>query len=88
MQGDPLDERRLGFHLGCGWSGVLDLPSQAITHLHAPPQLLGPATGGADDTVLVPEGKRAGQRAPLLASHSALVVVTFLAEARATHMVL
>lgn len=39
LQCDPRDERRLGFHLGCGWSGVLDLTARTITHLHAPPPL-------------------------------------------------
>lgn len=49
---DPLDQRRLAFQLGasfhgrcceasrplaaCGWSGVLDLTSLAITHIHCP----------------------------------------------------
>lgn len=33
---DPGNGHRLGFHLGCGWSGVLDLASQAVTHVHAP----------------------------------------------------
>ncbi|GAB4817829.1 hypothetical protein N2152v2_004875 [Parachlorella kessleri] len=55
LQGDPLDERRLGFHLGCGWSGVVDLPSQAITHLHAPPQLVGAGAGDADESLQLPE---------------------------------
>ena len=36
MAFDPVDPRRLGFHLGCGWSGVLDLASQVVTHVHAP----------------------------------------------------
>jgi WD40 repeat protein len=35
---DPVDPRRLGFHLSCGWSGVLDLVTEAITHIHAPPR--------------------------------------------------
>jgi len=49
---DPLDQRRLAFQLGaslqgrcceasrplaaCGWSGVLDLTSLAVTHIHCP----------------------------------------------------
>jgi hypothetical protein len=36
---DPRDPRRLAFHLGCGWSGVLRLQgggASAVTHLHAP----------------------------------------------------
>lgn len=37
MQLDPLNPRRLAFHLGCGWSGVLDLVSRLVTHVHAPP---------------------------------------------------
>ena len=49
MQLDPSDPRRLAFHLGCGWSGVLSLHGAtagsggsssgsggSITHLHAP----------------------------------------------------
>jgi len=40
MAPDPLNPRRVGFHLGCGWSGVLDLPTRKITHVHAPPQTL------------------------------------------------
>ena len=47
MQLDPRDERRLAFHLGCGWSGVLDLATQTITHVHAPanPALAGAGAG-------------------------------------------
>ncbi len=36
----PRAPHRAGFHLGCGWSGVLDLHTKRITHLHAPPQPL------------------------------------------------
>ena len=43
---DPWDPRRLAFHLGCGWSGVLDLPSGAVTHLHAPAHVLEPEEPG------------------------------------------
>lgn len=38
MHPDPCDTARLGFHLGCGWSGVLDVLSKEITHVHAPSQ--------------------------------------------------
>ncbi|KAL3139232.1 hypothetical protein ABBQ32_006000 [Trebouxia sp. C0010 RCD-2024] len=31
------DCNRLAFHLASGWSGVLDLRSQAVTHVHCPP---------------------------------------------------
>ncbi len=37
---NPRAPHRAGFHLGCGWSGVLDLRSKRVTHLHAPPQPL------------------------------------------------
>lgn len=37
---DPSDPARLGFHLGCGWSGVFDMSSETITHIHAPAQPL------------------------------------------------
>jgi hypothetical protein len=37
---NPRAPHRAGFHLGCGWSGVLDLRTKQITHLHAPPQPL------------------------------------------------
>eukprot|EP00887_Chlorella_sp_A99_P005412 scaffold1.g5412.t1 len=52
MQLDPCDPRRLGFHLGCGWSGVLDLVSQAVTHVHAPAHAFADEgqLGGADAT--------------------------------------
>ena len=54
LQLDPTDCRRLAFHLGCGWSGVLDLHAGAITHLHAPAHApyeepAGPAAGAAGD---------------------------------------
>ncbi|KAK9814560.1 hypothetical protein WJX72_007852 [[Myrmecia] bisecta] len=39
LAGDPLDGRRLAFHLACGWSGVLDLTTQRITHVHCPPPM-------------------------------------------------
>ncbi|DBA71631.1 hypothetical protein WJX79_004770 [Trebouxia sp. C0005] len=34
---DPVDPNRLAFHLQSGWSGVLDLTRQAVTHVHCPP---------------------------------------------------
>jgi hypothetical protein len=36
MDIDPSHPDRLGFHLSCGWSGVLDLVSGLVTHVHAP----------------------------------------------------
>lgn len=53
---NPHAPHRAGFHLGCGWSGVLDLHSKRVTHLHAPPQPLvdeqPTATDGARAMVL------------------------------------
>lgn len=37
---DPRDHTRAGFHLGCGWSGVVDMASGRITHVHAPSRTL------------------------------------------------
>lgn len=34
---DPRNDLRLGFLLNCGWSGVLDLYTQKLTHAHCPP---------------------------------------------------
>jgi len=34
---DPSNNERLGFLLNCGWSGVLDLYTQQLTHVHCPP---------------------------------------------------
>ena len=33
---NPISPYRAGFHLGCGWSGVYDLYTRQITHIHAP----------------------------------------------------
>ena len=48
---DPLDPRRVGFHLACGWSGVLDLASPGdaptATHAHCPAPLYTPGADGA-----------------------------------------
>jgi hypothetical protein len=53
---NPHAPYRAAFHLGCGWSGVLDLHRKRITHLHAPPQPLvdeqPTATDGARAMVL------------------------------------
>lgn len=46
---DPGAPARVGFHLGCGWSGVLDLASRHITHVHAPPQHLVDEQPSAED---------------------------------------
>lgn len=40
MSLSPVAPYRAGFHLGCGWSGVLDLRSRRVTHVHAPSQPL------------------------------------------------
>lgn len=44
---DPQDGKRLGFVLNCGWSGVLDLCSLELTHVHCPPwkDKIGPCKG-------------------------------------------
>ena len=34
---DPMDSRRLGYHLNNGWSGVIDLMKPCVTHAHCPP---------------------------------------------------
>lgn len=34
---DPKDSNRLGIHLSSGWSVVVDLHREQITHLHCPP---------------------------------------------------
>ena len=48
---DPLDPRRVGFHLKSGWSGVLDLASgedvPTATHAHCPAPLYMPGADGA-----------------------------------------
>ena len=36
----PVAPYRAGFHLGCGWSGVVDLRTKKVTHVHAPSQAL------------------------------------------------
>jgi hypothetical protein len=58
MQMHPRRPDRLGFHLACGWSGVLDLAAKEVTHVHAPPQPWrpDPAAGeGEGDDVGAPQ---------------------------------
>ncbi|BFI04286.1 hypothetical protein MPTK1_1g11920 [Marchantia polymorpha subsp. ruderalis] len=34
---NPACEKQLAFHLSCGWSGVLDMSTLDVTHIHCPP---------------------------------------------------
>jgi hypothetical protein len=49
MSLSPSAPHRAAFHLGCGWSGILDLYSKEITHVHAPPQALVDEQPTAED---------------------------------------
>lgn len=51
MQLNPHDETRLAFHLTSTWSGVLDLKTFTITHLHAPNPTVMRVGGDSEATV-------------------------------------
>ena len=62
---DPNDQRRIGFHLGRGWSGVIDVSGPRggggnnwtgplVTHAHCPPSTWGVSETGSGEAVLVP----------------------------------
>lgn len=50
---DPTDQRRLGFHLTNGWSGVIDVMKPCVTHAHCPPapwlEVRAPDTGAINE---------------------------------------
>lgn len=50
---DPADQRRLGFHLSNGWSGVIDVMKPCVTHAHCPPapwlEVRAPETGAINE---------------------------------------
>jgi WD40 repeat protein len=43
LRPDPGSYHRIGFHMRCGWSAVLDLGRLELTHVHAPPAKHAPS---------------------------------------------
>lgn len=57
---DPKDPNRLGVHLSSGWSALIDLHREEVTHIHCPP--LDRFTSDVDFSLALDGSGDAGQR--------------------------